>query len=452
MKRILVANRGEIACRVIRAAHALGLEAVAVYSVADAKAMHVAMADQAVAIGPAKASESYLKADAVLAAARFSRADAVHPGYGFLAENAAFARAVTDAGLTWIGPTPQSIDDMGDKECARRLAYAAGVPILPGSSRFGVGDLLGMEGWGTMMGFPLLVKASAGGGGIGMRRVASPDTLVEVVEATQAMAAKAFGDGTIYLEQLVDPARHVEIQVFGFGDGRAVHLFERECSIQRRFQKIVEESPAPGLAPAVRDAMAEAAVRLAEEARYCGAGTVEFVVAADQRYYFLEMNTRIQVEHPVTEMLTGIDLVQAQIRLARGDDLSAEFAQDRIRASGHAIEARICAEKPAMNFLPSPGPLTMLSWPETGPDLRIDTGVRQGEQVTFHYDPMIAKVIARGPDRDTALDRLRDALAACTIEGLSTNIAFTAKLMDHPDFRAGRISTGFVAEHLKALI
>ncbi|MEZ5666286.1 MAG: biotin carboxylase N-terminal domain-containing protein [Alphaproteobacteria bacterium] len=451
MKRILVANRGEIACRVIRAAHALGIEAVAVHSEADADAMHVAAADHAVAIGPAKAAESYLKAEAVLAAARDSGADAVHPGYGFLAENERFAEAVGKAGLTWIGPRPTTIADMGDKERARMLAHGAGVPVLPGSARFAEGDLDGLEHWGRTIGFPLLVKASAGGGGIGMRRVDDPAQLAEVVAATQAMAAKAFGDGTIYLEKLVAPARHIEIQIFGFGDGNAVHLFERECSIQRRFQKIVEESPAPGLKPEVRAAMAEAALRLATQERYRGAGTVEFVVGPDQDWYFLEMNTRIQVEHPVTEMLTGVDLVQAQIRLARGDDLADEMAQGRIAASGHAVEARIYAEKPAMNFMPSPGPLTVLRFPEPGADLRIDTGVREGDQVTFHYDPMIAKMVAHGPTRDAALDRLRTALEATTIEGLSTNTAFCARLMDHPAFRAGTIHTGFVAAHLDAL-
>lgn len=451
MRRILVANRGEIACRVIRAAHALGLEAVAVHSEADAQAMHVAMADQAVAIGPAKAAESYLKAEAVLAAAKASGADAVHPGYGFLAENAGFASAVAEAGLTWIGPRPKTIEDMGDKERARLLAHGAGVPVLPGSARYAPGDLAGLEPDAARIGFPLLVKASAGGGGIGMRRVDAPDQLLAVVEATQAMAAKAFGDGTIYLEKLVDPARHIEIQVFGFGDGSVVHLFERECSIQRRFQKIVEESPAPGLSPAVRDAMAACAVRLAAQERYRGAGTVEFVVGPGQDFYFLEMNTRIQVEHPVTEMLTGIDLVQAQIRLARGDDLRIEMAQDRIAATGHAVEARICAEKPEQNFLPSPGPLDVLAFPPEQAGLRIDAGVRQGDRVTFHYDPMIAKMIAAGPDRDSALDRLRTGLADCRVEGLSTNIAFCGRLLDHPEFRAGRVSTGFVAEHLAAL-
>lgn len=451
MKRILIANRGEIACRVIRAAHALGLEAVAVHSEADANAMHVAMADQAIVIGPAKAADSYLKAEAVLAAARESGADAIHPGYGFLAENAGFARAVGDAGLVWIGPRPKTIEDMGDKERARLLAHGAGVPILPGSARYAPGDVAALLAEAERIGFPLLVKAAAGGGGIGMRRVDDPEKLTEVVAATQAMAAKAFGDGTVYLEKLVDPARHIEIQVFGFGDGTAVHLFERECSIQRRFQKIIEESPAPGLQPEVRAAMAEASLRLAGQERYRGAGTVEFVVGPDQDWYFLEMNTRIQVEHPVTEMLTGIDLVQAQIRLARGDDLSGEMAQESIQATGHVVESRVYAEKPGMNFLPSPGPLDVLQFPEASGDLRIDTGVRQGDQVTFHYDPMIAKMIARGADRNAALDRMKAALSETTIEGVSTNIAFAARLMDHPAFRAGAIHTGFVADHLKDL-
>ncbi|MEQ8344000.1 MAG: biotin carboxylase N-terminal domain-containing protein [Sneathiellaceae bacterium] len=450
MKKILIANRGEIACRIIRSCRDLGLATVAVHSEADAAALHVASADQAVAIGPAKASESYLVAERILAAARETGADAIHPGYGFLAENERFAEAVEGAGLIWIGPRPKSIADMGDKERARALAKAAGVPVLPGSARFAIGDTGALAAAGQQVGFPLLVKAAAGGGGIGMRKVDRPEDLEKVVASTQELAAKAFGDGTVYLEHFVSPARHVEIQVFGFGDGRAVHAFERDCSVQRRYQKIVEESPAPGLSDKTRAAMAEAAVALAASERYRGAGTVEFVVAPDEGFYFLEMNTRIQVEHPVTEMLTGLDLVAMQIRLAAGDSLD-EVQQTAIAASGAAVEARIYAERPEKNFLPSPGPLKRFSMPAAGPDLRIDTGVREGDQITFHYDPMIAKLVAHGADRAAALDRLDAALAECTIEGVGTNIAFLRRLLAHPEVRAGGVSTGFVGERIAEL-
>ncbi len=318
MKKVLIANRGEIACRVIRSCEGLGLRTVAVHSEADANAMHVALADEAVGVGPAPAAQSYLRVEAILQAARATGADAIHPGYGFLAENHDFAAAVQHAGLVWIGPAPKTIEDMGDKERARQLAFAAGVPILPGSPRFAPGDTSGMDEAAREVGFPLLVKAASGGGGIGMRRVATATELASTVEATQSMAQRAFGDGTVYFERLIAEARHVEVQVFGFGDGHAVHLFERDCSLQRRFQKIVEESPAPALPDATRAAMFDAAVALCRQERYRGAGTVEFIVDAQtQRFYFLEMNTRIQVEHPVTEMITGLDLVAMQTA-ARG--------------------------------------------------------------------------------------------------------------------------------------
>ena len=452
MKKVLIANRGEIACRVIRSCRALGLKTVAVYSEADAKALHVEMADEAFPVGPAPARQSYLVAENILAAARTSGADAIHPGYGFLAENSGFARTVAAAGLTWIGPSPETIDDMGDKERARLLAKAAGVPILPGSGRFTAQDLAGLDDAAREVGFPLLVKAAAGGGGIGMRRVDQPEELAKIVEATQSLAEKSFGDGTIYLERLVAKARHVEIQVFGFGDGNAVHLFERECSIQRRFQKIVEETPAPGLAPAVRRAMAEAAVALVRQERYRGAGTVEFVMdAATGAFYFLEMNTRIQVEHPVTEMTTGLDLVGLQIRLARGEELSF-LTQDSIRQAGHSIECRLYAENPAKNFMPSPGPLKRFALPSAGEGLRIDTGVREGDLISFHYDPMIAKIVSQGQDRDEAIARMLSALGAVAVEGVATNAPFLGRLLDHPAFRAGDIYTGFASEHAGELL
>ena len=451
MQKVLIANRGEIACRVMRSCRALGLKAVAVYSKADAGALHVSQADESQAIGPAPAKQSYLVIDNILAAAKATAADAVHPGYGFLAENSDFAKAVARAGLTWIGPTPESIDDMGDKERARLLARAAGVPILPGSARFAPGDLAGLDEAGRTVGFPLLVKASAGGGGIGMRRVGKPEDLEKTVEATQALAERSFGDGTIYLEHLVARARHIEIQVFGLGDGRAVHMYERECSVQRRFQKIIEETPSPGIAAGTRAAMADAAVALVKQERYRGAGTIEFVVDAESgAYYFLEMNTRIQVEHPVTEMTLGLDLVVLQIRLARGDDLSS-LTQESISPRGHSIECRLYAENPAMNFLPSPGPLKRFQLPNESDGLRIDTGVREGDQITFHYDPMIAKIASHGRDRNEAITRMLAALGGVQVEGVKTNAAFLGRVIDHPAFRAGETHTGFVAEHGAAL-
>jgi acetyl/propionyl-CoA carboxylase alpha subunit len=411
----------------------------------------VSEANEARPIGPAPAKQSYLVIDNILSAAKAAGADAVHPGYGFLAENSDFAKAVAAAGMTWIGPTPDSIDDMGDKERARLLARAAGVPILPGSARFAPADLAGLDEAARGVGFPLLVKASAGGGGIGMRRVDKPEDLAKTVEATQALAEKSFGDGTIYLERLVTKARHIEIQVFGLGDGRAVHMYERECSVQRRFQKIVEETPSPGITGETRAAMAGAAVALVQQERYRGAGTIEFVVDAENgAYYFLEMNTRIQVEHPVTEMTTGLDLVALQIRLARGDDLSA-LTQESIRPRGHSIECRLYAENPAMNFLPSPGPLKRFQLPNGIEGLRIDTGVREGDQITFHYDPMIAKIVSHGRDRNEAIARMLAALGGVQVEGVKTNAAFLARVIDHPAFRAGDTHTGFVTEHAPAL-
>ena len=443
MNKVLIANRGEIACRIIRSCRRLDLRTVAVHSEADANAMHVALADEAQPIGPAPARESYLRTDRVLAAAKVSGADALHPGYGFLSENATFAEAVQASGLIWIGPSPRSIRDMGDKERARALARNARVPVLPGSARFALGELANLEAAAREVGYPLLVKATAGGGGIGMRRVDTAERLRETAEATQSMASKAFGDGTIYLERYIERARHVEMQVFGFGNGAAVHLHERDCSIQRRYQKVIEESPAPRLAEEVRERMAEAAVRLCRQERYAGAGTVEFVVDADTfDFYFLEMNTRIQVEHPVTEMNTRSDLVAMQIEHAQGK--LSHLDQGDVVARGHAIECRIYAENPAKNFMPSPGRLARFALPEPGDDVRIDTGFRKGDEVTFFYDPMIAKVIAHGPTRDAAIERMVDALDAIEIEGPASNVAFLRATVRHPAFRAGNLFTGFV--------
>ena len=444
MKRILVANRGEIACRVLRTCKRLGFETVAVYSEADASALHVALADAAVPIGAAAPAQSYLVGERIIDAARAAGADGLHPGYGFLSENEDFARAVLAAGLAWIGPDPKTIEDMGDKERARLLAKAAGVPILAGSPRFPPGGLEGLEDAAREVGFPLLVKASAGGGGIGMRRVDRPEELRAAVEATQSMAARAFGDGTVYLERYIAKARHVEVQVFGFGDGTAIHLHERDCSIQRRFQKIVEETPAPGLPEATRAAIYRAAVALCQQERYRGAGTIEFVLdTRSAEFYFLEMNTRIQVEHPVTEMVSGLDLVELQVLLAAGRPLPVRTQGD-VRASGHAIECRLYAERPAKNFLPAPGVLARFDVPPADATVRIDTGVRAGDRITHFYDPMIAKVIVRGADRAAALERMQKALAGISIEGLETNLAFLQRVVGHPALRAGDVSTDFI--------
>jgi len=451
MQKVLIANRGEIACRIIRTCRELGLSTVAVFSEADAESLHVALADSAYPLGPAPARQSYLDRDRVLAAARESGADAVHPGYGFLAENTAFARAVIDVGLTWIGPDPDSIDDMGDKERARELAVAAGVPVLPGSARFTSGEDQGLSEAAAAVGYPLLVKASAGGGGIGMRLVDDPAQLVDIVQATQSMAEKAFSDGAVFLERYVPNARHIEVQVFGFGGGRAVHLRERDCSLQRRYQKIVEESPAPGLPVPVRERMCAVATELCRHQNYLGAGTVEFVVDAESfEYFFLEMNTRIQVEHPVTEMCTGTDLVAMQIRLARGD-LDA-IAQESIDHRGHALECRIYAENPDKRFMPSPGRLERFVLPEPGDGVRVDCGVREGDEISFYYDPMIAKLICHGDTRDAAIERMLDTLRGVTIEGVRTNLDFLARSIGHPEFRSGHVSTAFVDSHLAELV
>lgn len=452
MRKLLVANRGEIAVRILDSARRLGLPTVAVHSEADRDALHVSLADEAIEIGPPKPAESYLRIQAILDAARKSGADAIHPGYGFLAENAGFAKSVEDAGLTFVGPASQQIASMGDKERARKLAVQAGVPVLPGSQRFASGALEGLAEAAETVGFPLLVKATAGGGGVGMRLVEGPDSLREVAEATQRLAERAFGDGTIFLERYIRNARHVEVQVFGHGDGRATHIFERECSIQRRFQKLVEESPAPGLPEETRRRMHEAAASLARAINYRSAGTVEFVVDADtDAFYFLEMNTRIQVEHPVTEMITGLDLVGLQIRLAHGEDIAADLDPERLAATGHAIECRICAENPSKMFLPSPGRLATLAFPEAE-GLRVDSGVREGDLVTPFYDPMIAKMIVHGKDREQAIERMRKALEATRIEGIASNAAFLARLVDHQAFRGGRISTSFIQAHHAELI
>jgi 3-methylcrotonyl-CoA carboxylase alpha subunit len=451
LKRVLIANRGEIACRVIAACRGLGIEAVAIFSDADRTARHVRLADQAHHVGPSRVDRSYLNVAAVLAAARNAGADAIHPGYGLLSENAAFANAVADAGFRWIGPEPATIAAMGDKGRARAIAADAGVPVLPGSPRFGEATADEIAAHGGATGFPLLVKAAGGGGGIGMRRVDRPEDLAGIVETTQGMAGRAFGNPTVYLERYVPQARHIEVQVFGFGDGRAVHLYERECSVQRRFQKVIEEGPSPALDAATRAAMTEAAVSLAASQNYAGAGTVEFIFDDETGgFHFLEMNTRIQVEHAVTEMITGLDLVQMQLRLARGDDFSG-FGQEKVAASGHAIELRVYAENPAKNYMPSPGRLIRARFP-SGDGMRVDTGFEEGDEITPHYDPLIAKLIVRGEDRADAIARGRAMLGATHVEGPSTNLALLHAVLGHPAFNEGRTFTNFLDIHRSDLL
>ncbi len=450
--KLLVANRAEIACRIIRAAKSLGLRTVAVYSEVDAELPHVAMADEAYPIGPARPAESYLDRAKLFDVARRAGANLIHPGYGFLSENASFAADCAQAGLVFVGPPPEVITAMGDKERARRTAAQAGVPVLPGTDKL-ADDASAVAAAAQRVGFPLLVKASAGGGGIGMRLVDRPEALEAAVQSTRSLAQKAFGDGSIYLERLVTRARHVEIQVFGFGNGEAVHLFERDCSLQRRHQKVIEEARAPGLRSEVAARIADAAVQLCVASRYAGAGTVEFLVDAEtQDFYFLEMNTRIQVEHPVTEMITGLDLVAAQIRFALGDGaLQSELSPSRIVAAGHAIEARVYAENPAKNFMPSPGPLRTLELPAAA-GVRVECGFRHGNSVTPFYDPMLMKVIAHGDSREHAAWRLDAALQALRIEGVAHNVSYLRACLRHPEFVAGSVHTGLLGQRHAELV
>ena len=449
--RVLVANRGEIALRVIRACREMAIETVAVYSDADATARHVRAADAAVRVGPPPAAESYLNIPALIAAARTSGADAVHPGYGFLSERAAFARACVEAGLIFIGPPADAIERMGSKIGARTLMEQAGVPVVPGRTPADQSDA-GIAAAADAIGFPVLVKASAGGGGKGMRAAHDAATLAEAIPSARREAQAAFGDGTLYVERLIQRPRHIEIQVFADAHGNAVHLFERECSIQRRHQKIVEESPSPVLTPAVRDRMGKAAVAAATSAGYRNAGTIEFLLegAGDAaRFYFLEMNTRLQVEHPVTEMVTGTDLVRAQLLVASGRPLP--WRQEDLAQRGHAIECRVYAEDPSSGFLPQAGPLALYREPD-GPGIRIDSGVEEGTAVPVQYDPMLAKLIASGETRDAAIARAVAALRQFPILGVRTNVAFLIRTLEHPAFRAGDLHTGFVDEHLPSLL
>ncbi len=440
-RKILIANRGEIAVRIIRACRELNIVPVAVYSEADAAALHVRLADEAYLLGPAPSSESYLRIDRIIAAAQQSGAEAIHPGYGFLAENAGFARAVADAGMTFIGPPPAAMELMGSKTNARRAALAAGAPVVPGTTA-SLQSLDEARETATQLGYPVMLKAAAGGGGKGMRLVAHERELAAAFETAQAEAGAAFGDSSVYLEKVVARPRHIEIQIFADAHGNYVHLGERECSIQRRHQKVIEECPSPINDPTLRAAMGVAAIKIARAADYVGAGTVEFLVSDETReFYFLEMNTRLQVEHPVTELVTGIDLVREQIMVAAGALLS--FTQAEIEWRGHAIECRVYAEDPDNNFLPSPGRINALRLPQ-GPGVRDDGGVYVGAEVSIYYDPMISKLAVWGRTRAEAIDRLRRALAEYEVGGIKTTLPFFRAVVRDAEFIAGQLDTGFI--------
>ncbi len=440
IRKVLIANRGEIAVRVIRGCHELGIATVAVYSEADRRSLHVRMAMEAYCIGAPPSAESYLRADRILEVAKKTGADAIHPGYGFLSENAGFAQAVMDAGLVWIGPPPSAIDAMGSKTESRARMMAAGVPVVPGT-KDPLETLEEAMQVAQSVGYPIMLKAAAGGGGKGMRRVFSSDELPAAYRAAKSEAASSFGDDAVYIEKLILEPRHVEVQVLADAHGNVVHLFERDCSIQRRNQKVVEETPCPALAPATRQQMAEVACRAAEAVAYEGAGTIEFLLGADGEFYFLEMNTRLQVEHPITEMVTGVDLVKAQLRVAAGEPLW--FRQEDLRQTGHAIELRIYAEDPTRNWAPSPGPVPGYREPG-GPWVRVDSAMYAGAEVPLFYDPMVAKLVVWGANRADAIERADRALREYRVRGIHTTIPFFRALLRDADFQAGRYSTAFL--------
>jgi acetyl-CoA/propionyl-CoA carboxylase, biotin carboxylase, biotin carboxyl carrier protein len=447
---ILVANRGEIAVRIVRTLRRLGIRSVAVYSDIDQGARHVAEADVAIRIGPASPRDSYLHIDRIIGAAVSTSAQAVHPGYGFLAENGDFARACADSDLVFIGPSPSVIDLMGDKIRAKQTVTSAGVRTVPGRARQGMTDD-DIADAALEIGFPLLVKPSAGGGGKGMRLVEEPGHLTEALAGARREAAASFGDDTLFVEKFIEKPRHIEVQVFADTFGTTLHLGERECSLQRRHQKVMEESPSPMVSPETRGHLGDAAVSVARSVNYVGAGTVEFIVAAARpdEFYFMEMNTRLQVEHPVTELVTGLDLVEHQVRVAAGEPLG--FGTDEIQVVGHAIEARIYAEDPGRNFLPTGGKILMLREP-SDQGIRVDSGVVEGFDIATAYDPMLSKVIAWGPDRAAALTRLREAMSETVIHGAVTNISFLRNLAAHPEIVAGHLDTGFIERELESLV
>ena len=442
IRKLIIANRGEIAARVIRTAKHLGIATVAVHSEADARAFHLRDADERVSIGPAAARDSYLKIEQILAAAKQTGADAVHPGYGFLSENPDFAAACREVGLTFVGPPTEAIRAMGSKTAAREAAVDAGVPVLPGSAV--VKDLPEALRLAATLGYPLLLKPTAGGGGIGMQKCRDEKDLNRFFEAASGAASRFFGDGGVYLERFLEQARHVEVQIAADHHGHVVHLGERECSIQRRHQKVMEETPSPGITPALRSAITDAAVRLAKHVNYASLGTVEMLTDG-AAFYFLEMNTRLQVEHTITEMVTGLDLVEWQIRIAMGEALPT--TQAGIQFRGHAFECRICAENPDKSFMPSPGQITCFEVP-VGPGVRNDVGVAEGDYVTPYYDPMVAKLIVHAPTRAAAVERLAVALQDYRVEGIATNLRMHQAIVAHAAFRAGELSTHFLRERL----
>jgi len=452
MKKILIANRGEIACRIIDSCKKLNLHSIAVYSDVDKNSKHVRKADESVHIGGSKAQDSYLSSNKIIEAAQKVKADAIHPGYGFLAENDKFAQKIIDAGIVWIGPKPNTIVSMGNKDIARDLALKNNLPICPGLKNK---DLKkdDLEKKCNEIGFPILVKASAGGGGIGMQIVKNYNELVKSVEKTKNLAKKAFGNSDVFLEKFIKNARHIEIQIFGFGEKKAVHFFERDCSIQRRFQKIIEESPAPKEEPKIINNMAESAVNFATNQKYEGAGTIEFIYDVDEKkFYFLEMNTRIQVEHPVTESITNSDLVEMQIKFALGIDLDLK-EQNKINRTGHALECRLYAEDPSKNFLPSPGKISKLKIPNTGlANIRLDIGVDEGDEISFYYDPMIAKIISKGANRVECINNMIKYLKEFEIEGINTNKSFLISVLQNKNFVDANFNTKFIENNLATFI
>ncbi len=445
MKKILVANRGEIALRVMRTAKEMGIKTVAVYSEADRHAPHVRFADEAVLLGPPPSNQSYLLADKIIEAALNLGVDGIHPGYGFLSENEIFSQKVADAGITFIGPSPYSINIMGNKISAKEAVKPFGIPLVPGTAE-AIHDVAKAKKIAQEIGFPVLLKAAAGGGGKGMRTVEKTEDFESQMERASSEALAAFGDGSVFIEKFILNPRHIEIQVLADNHDNCVYLFERECSIQRRHQKLVEEAPSSVLTPEVRKQMGEAAVLVAKAAKYSGAGTVEFLVDEQLHFYFLEMNTRLQVEHPVTEMITGIDLVREQIQIAKGEQLS--FAQEDLAINGHSIELRICTEDPANNFLPDTGTLTTYR-PPSGNGVRVDDGFEEGMEVPIYYDPMIAKLVVHAPTREAAMDKMIRAISEYRISGIKTTLDFGKWVMRQPDFRSGNFDTGFIGKHFK---
>lgn len=445
INKLLVANRGEIALRIMRSAREMGIKTVAVFSEADRNALHVRFADEAVCIGPPPSSESYLKMDTLIEVAKQTKADAIHPGYGFLSENEDFAHKVEKAGLIFVGPSAKSIEVMGSKLAAKEAVAKFNVPLVPGTSE-PIDDVNKAKKIAKEIGYPILIKASAGGGGKGMRIVDREEQFQEQMERAISEATSAFGDGSVFIEKYVTQPRHIEFQIFGDKHGNVIHFFERECSIQRRHQKVVEEAPSSVLTPELRKAMGEAAVNVARSCDYYGAGTVEFILDEKLNFYFLEMNTRLQVEHPVTEMVTGIDLVKLQIKIAEGENLP--FAQTDLRLHGHAIEIRVYAEDPANNFLPDIGTLQTYQRPQ-GNGIRVDDGFEQGMSIPFYYDPMIAKLICHAETRELAMDKMIRAIEECEITGVETTLGFCKYVMQHEAFRSGNFDTKFVEKYFK---